>query len=81
MVNTVLCAIAAESFKAFSDAIEAGAKPAQVAADALNKHWKCIFNGNGYAEEWPQEAVNKGMHPTHPAHGANGSSMLQHKCG
>jgi glutamine synthetase len=61
MVNTVLCAIAAESFKAFSDAIEAGAKPAQVAADALNKHWKCIFNGNGYAEEWPQEAVNKGV--------------------
>jgi len=61
MVNTVLCTIIAEQFGAFSDAIEGGAKPSDVAAKALDESWKCIFNGNGYSEEWPIEAGKRGV--------------------
>ena len=48
LVNTVLATICAKAFSEFSDAIEKGANPRKVAEDALNKHWKVIFNGNGY---------------------------------
>merc|ERR1719198_92440 len=61
MVNTVLCTIFADSFAAMSAEIEAGKKPADVAASFLNEHWKCIFNGNGYSEEWPIEAGKRGV--------------------
>jgi len=61
MVNTVLCTIFAESFGMFADAIEKGAKPIDVAAEALDAHWKVIFNGNGYSEEWPIEAGKRGV--------------------
>jgi len=61
MINTVLCSAIGESFKFFSDEIDAGKKPHEVAAAALNEHWKCIFNGNGYSEEWPVEAGKRGV--------------------
>jgi len=61
MVNTVLCTIWAEAFANFADKIEAGAKPVDVAAEALKKHWRVIFNGNGYSEEWPIEAGKRGI--------------------
>ena len=54
--------IFAESFATFSDAIEKGAKPADVAADALDKHWRVIFNGDNYSAEWPIEAGKRGVH-------------------
>ena len=61
LVNTVLAAICAESFKDFADQIEGGKKPAEVAAAALNDHWKVIFNGNGYDASWPVEADKRGV--------------------
>merc|ERR1712110_776606 len=61
MVNTVLCAMWADSFASFSDAIERGAKPADVASSAFNEHWKVIFNGNNYSEEWLVEAGKRGV--------------------
>jgi len=61
MVNTVLCTIFADAFAQFSDKIEAGAKPTDIAAAALDAHWKVIFNGNGYSEEWPIEAGKRGV--------------------
>jgi len=61
MINTVLCTAIAEAFKEFSDEIEAGKKPVDVAAAALDQHWKVIFNGNGYSEEWPKEAGERGV--------------------
>jgi len=61
MINTVLCTTIAEAFAAFSDAIEGGAKATDVAAKALDDHWKVIFNGNGYSEEWPIEAGKRGV--------------------
>merc|ERR1719183_3035633 len=61
LVNTILNTICAEAFKEFADKIEAGAKPADVASEALNKHWKVIFNGNGYDPAWKEEAVQRGV--------------------
>jgi len=61
MVNTVLCTIWAEAFATFADKIEAGSTPVDVAAEALKKHWRVIFNGNGYSEEWPIEAGKRGI--------------------
>lgn len=48
LVNTVLAAISAKSFKEFADAIEAGQTPKAVAQAALKSSWKAVFNGNGY---------------------------------
>jgi len=61
MVNTVLCTIFAESFALMSDAIEKGEKPTAVATKMLDEHWRVIFNGNGYSEEWPVEAGKRGV--------------------
>merc|ERR1711935_1077336 len=48
MVNTVLNTICAEKFKEFADRIDAGENAEDIAREALNKHWKVIFNGNSY---------------------------------
>jgi glutamine synthetase len=48
MVNTVLNTITAEKFKEFADRIDAGEKAADVAREALKKHWKVVFNGDNY---------------------------------
>jgi len=61
MINTVLCTTIAEAFKEFADKIEAGEKATDVAAAALNAHWKVIFNGNGYSADWPIEAGKRGV--------------------
>jgi len=61
MVNTVLNTITAAKFAEFADAIDAGADPAQVAKDALNKHWKVIFNGDNYSEENQQMLTDAGV--------------------
>jgi glutamine synthetase len=50
MVNTVLNTITAEKCAEFADRIEAGEDAADIARDALNKHWKVIFNGDNYDE-------------------------------
>jgi len=48
MVNTVLNTICADKFKEFADRIDAGEKAEDIAREALEKHWKVIFNGNSY---------------------------------
>lgn len=61
MINTVLNTITAEQFKKFSDKIEAGAAPLDVAKEALERHWKVIFNGNGYCEENQKMMTDNGL--------------------
>jgi glutamine synthetase len=61
LVNVVLCTIWAEAFKNISDKIEAGQDAKKVATELLEKHWRVIFNGNGYSEEWPIEAGKRGV--------------------
>jgi glutamine synthetase len=61
MVNVVLDTMTAEAFKEFADKIDAGAKPEDVAKEALNKHWRVIFDGNGYDPAWLEEANKRGI--------------------
>merc|ERR1711935_1068610 len=61
LVNTVLNTIAAEKFADFADRIEAGEKPADVAREALKKHWKVIFNGDNYDEDNQQMLTDSGV--------------------
>jgi glutamine synthetase len=48
IVNIVLAAIVSKAFKDFSDAIEAGQTPKEVAQAAIKGHSKVVFDGNGY---------------------------------
>jgi len=43
-----LATIVAKSFKDFSDEIEKGKTPKEVAREALKSSWKTVFNGNCY---------------------------------
>lgn len=61
MVNTVLNTIAAEKFAQFADRIEAGEDGAEVAREALKKHWKVIFNGDNYDEANQQMLTDNGV--------------------
>lgn len=61
LVNTVLNTLAAEKFAMFADRIEAGESPADVARDALKKHWKVIFNGDNYDEANQQMLTDAGV--------------------
>ena len=61
LVNTVLASITAKIFKEFSNEIEKGVKPAEVAKKALNEHWKVIFNGNGYDAENQKMLTERGL--------------------
>lgn len=61
LVNTVLNTIAAEKFAQFADRIEAGESPADVAREALKKHWKVIFNGDNYDEANQQMLTDRGV--------------------
>jgi len=61
MVNTVLNTICAEKFKEFADRIDAGEKPEDVAREALNKHFKVIFNGDSYNLENQEMLTEKGL--------------------
>ena len=65
--NTVLNTAMAKSLKGFADAMEGLEGEAfQEAAFAwvkqtLSDHQRIIFNGNGYSEEWEQEAARRGL--------------------
>ena len=61
LVNTVLAAGMAQAFNEIAEKVEGGANPLDIARDLLKTHMKAVFNGNGYAPEWPQQAVEKGV--------------------
>eukprot|EP00747_Dinoflagellata_sp_TGD_P154690 gnl/TRDRNA2_/TRDRNA2_177519_c0_seq1.p1 gnl/TRDRNA2_/TRDRNA2_177519_c0~~gnl/TRDRNA2_/TRDRNA2_177519_c0_seq1.p1 ORF type:complete len:709 (-),score=155.72 gnl/TRDRNA2_/TRDRNA2_177519_c0_seq1:198-2324(-) len=61
LVNTVLSTITADAFREFSDAIESGKKPREVATKALETHWKAVFNGNNYDPEMQKMLTDKGV--------------------
>ena len=61
LVNTVLNTITAKAFSDFSDAIEKGAKPSEVAREALKSSWKVIFNGNGYDSAEQEKLTKDGL--------------------
>jgi glutamine synthetase len=61
LVNTVLATITADGFKTISDRVEKGESALAVARDLLKKHFRVIFNGNGYDKEWPAQADARGI--------------------
>jgi len=62
-VNTVLCTIVSEAFHSFSDKIEKGVRPREVASAALKEGGglKAVYSNNNYSEEWQQESVKRGL--------------------
>ena len=66
--NTILNTAMAKSLKEFADAMEGKSGDEFEAAaiayikDDLRKHQRIIFNGNGYSDEWVQEAEKRGLY-------------------
>ena len=63
--NIALNTIMAEQLGRFADALEKAedfdATLQQIVSRALSEHQRVIFDGNGYAEEWKQEAARRGL--------------------
>ncbi len=67
--NTTLNAIVAEAFCEAADELEK-AEDFDTACDALiqrymKENYRIIFNGNGYSEEWVEEAARRGLPNIH----------------
>jgi len=60
-VNTVLAAMMAQQFREITERVQAGWHPVEVAKDLLRRHFKCVFNGNGYDKSWPDKAESQGL--------------------
>jgi glutamine synthetase len=69
LANTVLNTIVAESIDEMTDTLEAALAGGaalddavlQVVRDAYTANKRVIFNGDGYSEEWHQEAIERGL--------------------
>jgi glutamine synthetase len=61
LVNTVLATLTADGFKTITDRVEKGESALAVARELLKKHFRVIFNGNGYDKEWPAQADARGI--------------------
>ncbi len=63
--NTVLNAIVAEAFSDAADILEKAEDFPMAVHDLikelLTKHQRIIFNGNGYSDEWVEEAERRGL--------------------
>ena len=63
--NIALNTIMAEQLGRFADALEQAedfdAALQQIVSRALSEHQRVTFDGNGYSEEWKQEAARRGL--------------------
>ena len=63
--NIALNTIMAEELGRFADELEKAedfeATLQKLVCKALTDHWRIIFDGNGYSEEWKQEAARRGL--------------------
>lgn len=63
--NVILNTIVAEEFSQFSDILEKSADFTkdlnELIRKTLNEHSRIIFNGNGYSQEWVEEAECRGL--------------------
>ena len=63
--NTVINTAVAKSFKEYADILEkaddAEAAALDICKRVFKEHERIIFNGNGYSEEWEQEAARRGL--------------------
>ena len=63
--NVILNTIVAEELSQFADQLEAAedfqSALHQLIVDTIREHKRIIFNGNGYAPEWVEEAEKRGL--------------------
>ena len=65
--NTILNTIVAEEFTQFADVLEKSDSKHRtediiaLIRKSLNEHERIIYSGNGYSEEWRQEALRRGL--------------------
>jgi len=63
--NVVLNTIVAEALDEFAGRLEpaadTNAESAAIVRDVVNRHGRVIFNGNGYSEDWLNEAGKRGL--------------------
>lgn len=63
--NVVINTAVAEALEGFGARLESGedkaALVAQIMKETLEAHGRIIFNGNGYSEEWVEEAARRGL--------------------
>lgn len=63
--NIVLNTIMAEELKKFADILEGAedfdAALHQLVCDVFRKHQRILFEGNGYSDEWKEEAARRGL--------------------
>ena len=63
--NVVLNTIVAESFKEIADELEGAENFDMACHDMIKKlftdHHRIVFNGNGYTDEWIEEAARRGL--------------------
>ena len=63
--NTTLNAVVAEAFSEAADVLEGSADlpgdAMRLIARIMTEHQRIIFNGNGYSEEWVEEAARRGL--------------------
>ena len=64
--NIIINTIVAESLQQFADILEKSDNfeidAKKLVKDTLTKHHRIIFNGNGYSDEWKEEAKKRGLH-------------------
>jgi glutamine synthetase len=64
-INTVICAIVADSLAAFAEQLEAAddvdAAKKRIIAETVKNHSNVVFNGNNYSKDWEAEAQRRGL--------------------
>lgn len=58
---SILNTAVAESIGALASEIEGGKSVREAVADMFDTHKAAIFNGDGYSDEWPVEAAERGL--------------------
>lgn len=63
--NTIMNAILADSLCAFADELESSkdfdSDLQKLIKREITAHWRILFNGNGYGQEWIEEAEKRGL--------------------
>lgn len=63
--NTILNAILADSLSSYADELEKAKdfdkELQKLIKREITEHWRILFNGNGYGEEWIKEAEARGL--------------------
>lgn len=63
--NTIMNAILADSLRAFADELEQSKNfdedLQKLIKREITAHWRILFNGNGYGQEWIEEAERRGL--------------------